>query len=128
MNRQPPVTPYIPEKPDHIYAYVLLEDHCPELLKAGVKIYTYSPGFIHAKVFLVDGKYSTVGTINLDYRSLVHHFEDGVFVIDSPVVDEAKKCYLETVRESDFRDNDEARLTPVEWAIRNLIKIFAPLL
>ena len=95
---------------------------------SGVEIYEYLPGFIHEKTVISDDKYLIVGTVNLDYRSLVHHFEDGVFVIDSPVVDEAKKCYLETVQESDFRDNDEARLTPVEWVIRNLIKIFAPLL
>lgn len=119
------VTPGIADKK---IIKIMTKSSYPYLKSSGVEIYEYLPGFIHEKTVISDDKYLVVGTVNLDYRSLVHHFEDGVFVIDSPVVDEAKKCYLETVRESDFRDNDEARLTPVEWAIRNLIKIFAPLL
>ena len=51
------------------------------LMDAGVKIYEFEPGFVHAKVYLSDDKYAIVGTINLDYRSLVHHFENGVWVI-----------------------------------------------
>ena len=119
------VTPGIADKK---IIKIMTKSSYPYLKRSGVEIYEYLPGFIHEKTVISDDKYLVVGTVNLDYRSLVHHFEDGVFVIDSPVVDEAKKCYLETIRESDFRDNDEVRLTPIEWAIRNLIKIFAPLL
>ena len=119
------VTPGIADKK---IIKIMTKSAYPYLKRSGVEIYEYLPGFIHEKTIISDDKYLVVGTVNLDYRSLMHHFEDGVFVIDSPVVDEAKKCYLETIKESDFRDNDEARLTPVEWAIRNLIRIFAPLL
>ena len=107
---------------------IMTKSAYPYLMRSGVEIYEYLPGFIHEKTWISDDKYLIVGTINLDYRSLAHHFEDGVLVIDSPVICEAKKSYLETIEKSDFRDNDEARLTPIEWAIRNLIKIFAPLL
>ena len=64
----------------------------------------------------------------MDYRSLVHHFEDGVFVVDSPVCKDAKVAFEETIKKSDYRDSVEARLNVVEWVIRNIIKIFAPLL
>ncbi len=107
---------------------IMTKSSYPYLKRSGVEIYEYIPGFIHEKTLISDDKYLVVGTVNLDYRSLMHHFEDGIFVMDSPVIEETKKCYLETIGESDFRDNDESRLTPIEWAIRNLVKIFAPLL
>ena len=51
-----------------------------------MKIYEYTPGFIHAKNFVVDDRYATVGTVNLDYRSLFLHFEDGVWLCDAPCI------------------------------------------
>ena len=58
----------------------MTQSHYEPLLKCGVKIYQYTPGFIHAKSFLCDDKIGTVGSINLDYRSLFLHFECGVFM------------------------------------------------
>ena len=52
----------------------------PDLLSAGVRIYEYTPGFIHSKQIIVDGRFAAVGTINLDYRSLVHHYENAVLL------------------------------------------------
>lgn len=119
------VTPGIADKK---IIKIMTKSSYPYLKRSGVEIYEYLPGFIHEKTWISDDKYLVVGTINLDYRSLAHHFEDGVLVIDSPTVLEAKGRYAETVERSDFLDNNEARLTPVEWALRNVIKIFAPLL
>ncbi len=90
----------VPSKPDHIYAHVLAEDHFPSLTEAGVKIYTYSPGFIHAKVFLVDNKYATVGTANLDYRSLYLHFECGLLMFKTPCIEDIFKDFMKTFDES----------------------------
>ena len=107
---------------------IMTKSSYPHLKKSGVEIYEYLPGFIHEKTLISDDKYLVVGTINLDYRSLAHHFEDGIFVIDSPVVTKAKEEFCRTIDVSDFRDDKEARLTPIEWALRNIIRIFAPLL
>ena len=66
------ILPHIPDKP---YAFALAKAHYRQLLEAGVQIYEFTPGFVHAKEFVSDGKRAVVGTINLDYRSLYHHFE-----------------------------------------------------
>ncbi len=77
------IMPYIA---DHWYADLVAKTHYKELLKAGVKIYEYTPGFIHAKVFVSDDCKAVVGTINLDYRSLYHHFECAAYMEDMPVI------------------------------------------
>ena len=68
-------------------------------MESGVKIYEYSPGFVHAKVFVCDDKEAVVGTINLDYRSLYHHFENGCFMADSPAVLSIRNDLEETMKE-----------------------------
>ncbi|WP_419502831.1 phospholipase D-like domain-containing protein [Candidatus Allofournierella excrementavium] len=65
----------LPGVPDKTGPYALAKTHYAALLDAGVKIFEYDPGFVHAKVFVADGREAVVGTINLDYRSLYHHFE-----------------------------------------------------
>ena len=65
----------LPGVPDKTCPYALAKTHYAALLDAGVKIFEYDPGFVHAKVFVADGREAVVGTINLDYRSLYHHFE-----------------------------------------------------
>ena len=66
------ITPHIPDKP---LVFELTRSHYEPLLEAGVQIFEYTPGFVHAKVFVADDREAVVGTINLDYRSLYHHFE-----------------------------------------------------
>ncbi len=90
----------LPKKPDHIYAYVLAEDHYSDLISSGVKIYTYTPGFIHAKVFLSDNKIATVGTINLDYRSLYLHFECGLLMYDTECISDIFTDFKKTFANS----------------------------
>ena len=70
----------MPHIPDKWYAFVLAKTYYNELLDAGVKIYEYTPGFVHAKVFTSDDEKAVVGTINLDYRSLYLHFECAVYL------------------------------------------------
>lgn len=79
------VTPGIPDKK---MVYLLTRAHYATLLENGVRIYEYTPGFLHAKCFVCDDEYATVGSINLDYRSLYLHFECGVFLYRTPSVAE----------------------------------------
>lgn len=79
------VTPGIPDKK---MVYWLTQSNYSVLIKAGVRILQYTPGFIHAKCFLSDDKIATVGTINMDYRSFYHHFECGTFLYGTSVTEE----------------------------------------
>ena len=74
------VTLILPGVPDKAAAYALAKTHYAALLRSGVKICEYTPGFVHAKVFVSDDREAVVGTINLDYRSLYHHFECATYM------------------------------------------------
>lgn len=90
----------LPHIPDKKYAFALAHTHYKELIKAGVKIYEYTPGFIHAKVVDSDGKRAVVGTINFDYRSLYHHFECGLFMEEVPAIVDIEKDMQDTMKQS----------------------------
>jgi cardiolipin synthase len=68
----------VPHIPDKKLVFGMTRSFYHRLMKSGVRIYEYKPGFIHAKSYIADDDYAMIGTINLDYRSLVHHFENGV--------------------------------------------------
>lgn len=87
------VTPGIPDKKT---VFRLTRANYTMLLKAGVRIYEYTPGFIHAKSMLSDDNAAVVGTINMDYRSLYHHFENAVYFTDKQAVDKLKEDCLQT--------------------------------
>ena len=118
------ITPKIADKRT---VKVMTKSAYSSLIDRGVRIYEYRPGFIHEKLAVSDDLYAIVGTINLDYRSLAHHYEDGVWIYRSPTVISVRDEFLNTVSVSDEVGHSEARLTPFEWTLRNLIKIFAPL-
>ena len=86
----------LPGIPDKKMAYALAKTHYPALLKSGVKIYEYSPGFVHAKSFVSDDREAVVGTINLDYRSLYHHFECALYMNGCEAVADVERDFLET--------------------------------
>lgn len=90
------ITPYVWDK---FMVYMLTQSNYPALLEAGVKIYEYTPGFVHAKSFVVDDELATVGTINLDYRSLYLHFECGCWMYKTPAVMDIKADLLKTMEE-----------------------------
>lgn len=87
----------LPGIPDKYVPYALAKTHYKSLLKSGVKIYEYTPGFVHAKVFVSDDREGTVGTINLDYRSFYHHFECGAYMYGSDVIGDLEKDFQETL-------------------------------
>ena len=77
------VTPFIPDKK---YVHHVTQYNYLELLEAGIKIYEYIPGFVHSKLFISDDKVATIGTVNMDYRSFVFHFECGAWICDNSTV------------------------------------------
>lgn len=90
-------TPGVPDKPT---IYQLTRSYFPHLLRAGVKIYSYTPGFLHAKTWLVDDRIAAVGTVNLDYRSLYLHFENSVLLYGGAVLDDVRHDLAEIEKES----------------------------
>ena len=92
------VTLMLPGVPDKRIPYALAMTHYASLLDSGVKIYEYTPGFVHAKVFVCDGREAVVGTINLDYRSLYHHFECATYLCGVPCIPQIEEDYQVTLR------------------------------
>ncbi len=120
------ITPKIPDKR---YVQAVTRAHYPPLLEAGVKIFEYTPGFIHCKNFVVDGVYATVGTVNMDYRSLFLHFENGVWLCEAPCIQEIATDFLETQKLSQPITLQSVRNeNPIIRLYRNILRVFAPLL
>ena len=119
------VTPGIADKRG---VKVMTKSAYPYLLEAGVRIFEYTSGFIHEKLMVSDGLYAVIGTINFDFRSLVHHFECAVWMYRTRAVAEAYDGFMATLEECTEIDRDKAKLTPLEWMYRNGIRLFAPLL
>lgn len=118
------ITPHIPDKKT---TFKITRSYYGCLLKNGIKIYEYKPGFVHMKMFVVDDIFGTVGTINLDYRSLYLHFENGVFMYKCNCIKDMKKDFIKTMNESikiTYKDYKEyAAIRRFFWAI---LRLFAP--
>lgn len=119
----------LPHIPDKKVVYYIARTFYPELLRAGVKIYEYTPGFVHAKIFAVDGISATVGTINLDYRSFYHHFECGAYFYDNSVVAKVEEDFQNTLLKCQEVTVEYYREIPVyQKLIGRTTKLLAPLL
>ena len=119
----------LPHVPDKEIAFSLAHTYYRRLLENGVQIYEYEPGFVHAKVFVSDDCKATVGTINLDYRSLYHHFECGTYLYASPEVPKIEQDFHQTLAKCVRADAELLKNDPF---MRKLIgpgmRIIAPLL
>lgn len=93
------VTLILPGIPDKKYAYALAKTHYASLLDSGVKIYEYVPGFVHAKVCVSDDCEAVVGTVNLDYRSLYHHFECAAYLYKTACISEIEADFQTTLKQ-----------------------------
>lgn len=93
-----------------------------------MKIYEYEPGFIHAKSYLVDDEIAMIGTINLDYRSLVHHFENGVWMYGTQSVSALKADMEDTLSKCIAIKEDTLKTNLLERFIRAVVRIVAPML
>ena len=119
----------LPHIPDKRYAFALAKGHYRTLLEAGVRIYEYTPGFVHAKVFVSDDLKAVVGTINLDYRSLYLHFENAVYLHGVPAVADAEADFAATRTLCQEITHDDWKTNPLVTRISAmLLKLFAPLM
>ncbi len=118
------ITPHIPDKK---IIFNLTRSYYKTLLNTNVKIYEYKPGFIHAKNFISDDKVGIVGTINLDYRSLVHHYECAVWMYDCSALKDIKDDFINTQEES-IEINKDFKLNIFIRFINYVLKFFTPLL
>ena len=120
------ITPHVADK---WYVHIVTQAHYAPLIEAGVKVYEYTPGFIHSKVFVSDGREATVGTINLDYRSLVYHLECGCWMCETPTVQVIHDDFMETMNKSQEETLEQVRKVafPIRVA-RSVIRFFAPLM
>ena len=121
----------LPGVPDKRFAYSLAKTHYKALLSSGVKISEWTPGFTHAKVVVADGREAVVGTINLDYRSLYHHFENAVWMYGTDCIRSTESDFQSTLAQcrtveptahSIWQGKTLLRLTGV------LLKFIAPLI
>ena len=117
----------LPGIPDKKLVHTLGQSFYPRLISAGVKIYKYDKGFIHAKNYIVDGKYALMGSINLDYRSLAHHFENGVWLYNLNCIKQAENDIIKLLNFCTKIDRDKATFSPIKGFFISLVKIFAPL-
>ena len=119
----------MPGIPDKKYAYALAKTYYPQLLGAGVKIYHYEPGFLHAKQFVSDDCKAVVGTINLDYRSLYLHFECAVYMYKVPEIEKIEEDFQETLKQC--REITMEEYKKEKWIVRlmgSIFRLIAPLM
>ena len=120
------ITPHIPDKK---IVFALTRANYKPLLRAGVKIYEYLPGFIHAKMIVADDEIAIVGTANFDFRSFYLHFENGVMMYKSSCVAAVENDFSKTLLESMQMDFVNSRnKNPFYRFGQMLLKIFSPLL
>lgn len=118
----------VPHIPDKKIVFNMTRSYYQRLMDCGVKIYEYKPGFIHAKTYLSDDKYAIVGTINLDFRSLVHHFENGIWLYDCASIQNIKEDIVHTLDKSIEIKKNTLKINFFNRIFRALVRIFAPML
>lgn len=120
------MTPHVPDKR---IIFEVTRAHYEPLLEAGVQIYEYTPGFVHGKNFAVDDVFGTVGSVNMDYRSMFLHFEDGVWLCHDPSILDIKADFLTTLEQCEAITL--AHIREHSWArrlLRAVLRVFAPLM
>lgn len=117
-----------PHQPDKWFVHMTTRSYYRELIDAGVKIYEYSQGFIHSKTFVSDDKSATVGTTNMDFRSLYLHFECGVRLYGSKAVKEVYEDFIATLDECQQITMADCRGHFLIKCLQNIFRLFAPLM
>lgn len=119
------ITPHIPDKK---VVHATTRSHYNELVSAGVRIYEYSKGFIHSKTFVCDDRIATVGTANLDFRSLYLHFECGTCLYGCDSVADIKQDFLDTLPSCIEMTPDQFKLTSRNRLLRAILRLYSPLM
>ena len=119
----------LPGIPDKKLAYALAKTHYRALYDAGVKIYEYTPGFVHAKVFVSDDIKAIVGTINLDYRSLYHHFECATYLYKADCIPDIEADFQDTLAKCREVTDESIRNEKLSFKVMGrLAKMISPLM
>ena len=119
----------MPGIPDKQYAFAVAKTYYKELIEAGVKIYEYIPGFMHAKSFVSDDDKAVVGTINLDYRSFYHHFECAAYIYKNKEIEKIEADFQNCLRKCRRIEASEYREQNILFRIMGrVLRIFAPLM
>lgn len=119
----------MPHIPDKIYAYLLARTYYGQLLKYGVKIYEYTPGFVHAKVFVSDDIRGCVGTINLDFRSLYLHFECAAYMYNNQVLHDVEEDFKQTLKKCQEITKESCDTYPrFKMLLGKMLRLIAPLM
>ena len=120
------VTPHIPDK---WFVHSVTKSYYHSFIKDGIKIYEYTPGFMHSKTFVVDDEYAVIGSINLDFRSLYLHFECGTWLYKTDSVFDLRDDFLNTLslcQKITIEECENVKL-PVKFC-RKILRMFSPLL
>ena len=118
----------LPGVPDKKVIWNIGRSFYKQLMDGGVKIYQYRPGFVHSKVFVSDDRIATVGTINLDYRSLYLHFENGTLLFKDEAVQEVVNDMQATLKACDEIHKENVKFGFIRNFILSVLRIFAPML
>ncbi len=118
----------MPGIPDKKMVFRLSRSYYEDLMKAGVKVYEYQPGFVHAKALVADDKIAGIGTVNLDYRSLFLHFECNSVFYGADIVQDLKQDYLDTEKECVQRTLRDVKKGPLYRLGNHFLRVIAPLL
>ncbi len=118
----------VPAVPDKKIVYHLTQSYFPELMENGVRIYKFTPGFVHAKAFVSDDRVAVVGSINTDYRSLYLHFENACLFVDHPVIREVKTDFDHTFPRCELLAEKRRRFGLLYGAYLSILRLFSPLM
>ena len=118
----------VPHIPDKKYVFAVTKAFYSELVKEGIRIYRYTPGFLHAKSIVSDDKYCIIGSTNMDFRSFYMHFECDVMFYDQNVSIDLRNDYLETCAISHEVTNLEIKARLHSLIYRAILRVFAPLM
>lgn len=117
----------MPGIPDKKIVFMLSQSYYDVLLKAGVRIFEYTPGFVHAKVFVSDDSTAVVGTINLDYRSLTHHFENAVWMYKTKCIADIKRDYMDTLEKCREIFPGQMKKSVFRRILMPILRLFSPM-
>lgn len=118
-----------PKEGDRIFVHNVTRSHYARLIRGGIKVYEYTPGFMHAKVCISDDALATVGTVNMDYRSLYHHYECGCLMYKTKAIAQILDDFDEIMKVSELITMEECLKIPATTKyLTSIIRIFAPLL
>lgn len=117
-----------PGKPDKKLVWSFGKQTALELIKHGIEVYSYTPGFNHAKSFLVDDQIAYVGTTNLDYRSLLHHYECGTIIYNSNTINDIDDYFEKNYLKSKLLKEEDLKVNPLTKVIISFLRIFESLL